>query len=190
MSENVIEQNYFNACLVLDILEFTPPSKYIKLKSHLKRALPYVFTSIVFPLSILVTINFWAIYSNYPRVIDEDNVTESYFPSWVNHGLHSSILLLTVVEKFLVYRPYPARMSAFLGFSTVLTMYWSTCTVLYFIGGVWPYPLVSLMTTWQVLLYVYVNIILGCAIIRLGESLNNKIWGKKLSNEIDAKKAT
>ncbi|KAK6643432.1 hypothetical protein RUM43_004937 [Polyplax serrata] len=81
-------------------------------------------------------------------------------------------------------------MWAFLGFSTVLTMYWSTCTVLYFIGGVWPYPLVSLMTTWQVLLYVYVNIILGCAIIRLGESLNNKIWGKKLSNEIDAKKAT
>ncbi|EEB12170.1 Androgen-induced protein, putative [Pediculus humanus corporis] len=142
--------------------------------------LPYAFSSIVFPLSILVTINFWAIYSYYPRVIDEDNVTESFFPSWVNHGLHTTILLLACIEKFITYRSYPTKIQGFLGLSTVLTLYCLTCTILYLIGGVWPYPLVSLLSKWHLLIYIYGNYLFGFFIMRLGESINNKIWSKNL----------
>jgi hypothetical protein len=56
----------------------------------------------------LVTVNFWVLNSLLdPALIEDTHVLQDYVPSWMNHSLHTAVLLFTFVEILLTYRRYP-----------------------------------------------------------------------------------
>lgn len=62
------------------------------------------------PVSLLqlVTVNFWALNSLLdPALIEDTHVFEDFVPSWMNHSLHSHVLVFTLAELLLSCRTYP-----------------------------------------------------------------------------------
>jgi len=56
----------------------------------------------------LVTVNFWVLNSVLdPALIEDTQVLQDYVPSWMNHSLHTAVLLFTFVELLLTFRRYP-----------------------------------------------------------------------------------
>ena len=56
----------------------------------------------------LVTVNFWVLNSLLdPALIEDTQVLQDYVPSWMNHSLHTTVLLFTLAELLLTYRRYP-----------------------------------------------------------------------------------
>jgi hypothetical protein len=85
-----------------------------------------------------VTVNFWALTLLLdPALIEDTHVFQDYVPGWMDHSLHTSVLLFTLAELLLSYRPYP-RWSA-LGriLATVVVLAytsWYVLTVCFKIG--------------------------------------------------------
>jgi hypothetical protein len=53
-------------------------------------------------------VNFWVLNGLLdPALIEDTHVLQDYVPSWMNHSLHSSVLLFTLTELLLTYRRYP-----------------------------------------------------------------------------------
>jgi hypothetical protein len=56
----------------------------------------------------LVTVNFWVLNCLLdPALIEDSQVLQNYVPGWMDHSLHTSVLLFTLAELLLSYRPYP-----------------------------------------------------------------------------------
>lgn len=56
----------------------------------------------------LVTVNFWVLNLLLdPALIEDTQVLQDYVPSWMNHSLHTSVLLFTLAELLLSHRSYP-----------------------------------------------------------------------------------
>jgi hypothetical protein len=56
----------------------------------------------------LVTANFWALNSLLdPALIEDTHVLQDFVPSWMNHSLHSYVLVFTVAELLLSCKTYP-----------------------------------------------------------------------------------
>jgi hypothetical protein len=56
----------------------------------------------------LVTVNFWVLNSLLdPALIEDTQVLQDYVPSWMNHSLHTTVLLFALVELVLTHRRYP-----------------------------------------------------------------------------------
>jgi hypothetical protein len=55
-----------------------------------------------------VTVNFWALNSLLdPALIEDTHVLQDFVPGWMDHSLHSCVLVFTLAELLLSYRPYP-----------------------------------------------------------------------------------
>ena len=48
---------------------------------------------------------------------------DAFFPSWLNHILHSSIAVFTLIEMILVPKMYPSRGSALTGLAVLMLGY-------------------------------------------------------------------
>lgn len=56
----------------------------------------------------LVSVNFWALNSLFdPALIDDTHAYEDFVPSWMNHSLHSYVLVFALAELLLSCRTYP-----------------------------------------------------------------------------------
>jgi hypothetical protein len=56
----------------------------------------------------LVTVNFWVLNSVLdPALIEDTHVLQDHVPSWMNHSLHTVVLLFALAELLLTYRRYP-----------------------------------------------------------------------------------
>jgi hypothetical protein len=60
----------------------------------------------------LVTVNFWVLNLLMdPALIEDTHVLQDYVPSWMNHSLHSYMLVFTAAELVLSPRHYPPWMA-------------------------------------------------------------------------------
>jgi hypothetical protein len=56
----------------------------------------------------ILTLNFWILYSLLnPALIEDTHLLQDYLPSWMNHALHSYVLVFTAAELLLCCRHYP-----------------------------------------------------------------------------------
>jgi hypothetical protein len=56
----------------------------------------------------LVSVNFWVLYSLLdPALIEDTHVLQDFVPSWMNHSLHSYVLVFTLAELLLSCKTYP-----------------------------------------------------------------------------------
>jgi hypothetical protein len=56
----------------------------------------------------LVSVNYWALYSLLgPALIEDTNVLDDFVPIWMDHSLHSSLVVFTLAELLLSCRTYP-----------------------------------------------------------------------------------
>lgn len=82
----------------------------------------YWFTAFIFPFSVIVSLMFWGLYNiNRDFVLPE--ACDEIFPKWLNHSVHTNILVLPVVEMMTTKQRLPSFKSAFYGISALSAVY-------------------------------------------------------------------
>ncbi|XP_064212661.1 androgen-dependent TFPI-regulating protein isoform X1 [Tribolium castaneum] len=178
---NFSAQVYFLVIAILDELAHLlgiPQSvdKYFGLVRH------YLFTAIVFPCSMMVSVMFWGLYFVdrelvFPRTLDE------FYPSWMTHSVHSFIILPIVTEINLP-KKHGYEITDFNHAFPVLTAfivsYEITLLTIYFVYGVWLYPIFKYLTWLQRLSFLVIVYAITVLLLYLGILIQNLKKPKKV----------
>ncbi|GAB0092534.1 androgen-induced gene 1 protein [Sergentomyia squamirostris] len=139
----------------------------------------YMMVSLAFPLAANVSTTFWTLMAIdrelvFPKFLDD------FVPTWLNHIMHTNILICIVIEIFMSIRKYPGRRQGMLGLIVFMTGYLVWIHVIRHYSGVWVYPVLDVLPFALRIVFFIVVIGLTCLFYILGEHLNNTIWAKEL----------
>ncbi|XP_069692487.1 androgen-induced gene 1 protein-like [Periplaneta americana] len=148
-------------------------------KNKLHNFNSWLHTCVVFPAAIVVAVNFWTMYSFLEDNLIEDMAVMKHVPLWMNHSLHTVILVLPLFEMSLSYRPYPDRMRGLLAVLGVILCYCSWVVFARVVGGRWPYPFMSILPARHIFCYWVGNFLLAAVSYLLGDFVNYLIWGNQ-----------
>ncbi|XP_050510829.1 androgen-dependent TFPI-regulating protein-like isoform X2 [Diabrotica virgifera virgifera] len=181
---NFMLQIFFISLAVLDELSklLSLPSKVQNLLSKVRA---YIFNSLVFPCSTLVVFTFWSIWA-VDRELIFPKVMDTFFPSWLNHVLHTFIAIPLVIEILL---PKKDNFVQFKNAAPILLFYAGLYQTLYFSiylrDGVWLYPIYKVLSIPQMVLFNIVQMLLILGFQYVGISLQNS---KMKKTEVGKKK--
>ncbi|XP_049871954.1 androgen-induced gene 1 protein-like [Pectinophora gossypiella] len=181
----MLQTLYFTVALLNDLIgtnEPSPPEKPL-----IRRLKDGLFSCLAFPLSMFVGLTFWGIYS-VDRELILPRSLDPYFPVWLNHVMHTNIVLFVLVDLVSSFRMYPSRKQGLSVLSTFMVMYMVWVHIIYFRTGSWVYPILNVLN-WPLRVVFYVFCLgLVCGMYSLGDSLNKSIWSKEMERTIRAGK--
>ncbi|XP_063358690.1 androgen-induced gene 1 protein-like [Cydia amplana] len=181
-------------CLVLQTLYFTVSvlNDYIGTnvdhpkQSSILRSIKDTMFILAFPIALYVTSFFWGIYAIDKELIFPDWIAK-LIPSWVNHTMHSLVLLFIAFELVITYRRYPSRS---VGYSIVVCfnfMYTFWFHYIYYQTGVWVYPIYGVLN-WPARVGLQLtSTTLAIGFYLLGEKLNEFVWTKGDTKKVKSK---
>lgn len=155
--------------------EANPPSKPI-----IRRIRDTMFSSLAFPVAMFVGVTFWAIYGIDRELILPSHLDE-VFPSWLNHVMHTNIMVCTLIELATSFRMFPTRKTGLTLLSVFMLAYAVWLHVVYFETGAWVYPVLAVLN-WPVRIVFYIaSIVIVLSLYILGEYLNRLFWSQEIS---------
>lgn len=134
---------------------------------------------LAFPVSMFVGLTFWGIFFVdrelvFPKALDE------FFPNWLNHAMHTNIMVFILIELFMFCRKYPTRK---LGLTVLLVfklIYLIWIHIIYSYSGMWVYPILQVLN-WPLRIVFFILLMsLDVVLYVAGEKLNTVFWSKKL----------
>ncbi|XP_053695930.1 androgen-induced gene 1 protein-like [Sabethes cyaneus] len=139
----------------------------------------YLFAAFLFPGAMLVTITFWGI-----MLVDRElilpKVLEPIFPDWLNHALHTNIVLFMLLELYSSFRQYPSRKSGLTGLLTFGIGYLTWVHVIHQQSGVWVYGIIEVLSMPLRIAFFAGVIGLSIGLYLFGELFNNGVWVREL----------
>ncbi|KAJ9592927.1 hypothetical protein L9F63_015432, partial [Diploptera punctata] len=171
----IVQAVYFTICLVNDICGNTDIDP--KEKPLIRRIKDYMYATVAFPVSMFVGIQFW-ILMFIDRELVLPKAMDPFFPSWLNHIMHTNIMIFTLIEMVTTFQQYPKRSDGLKGLVSFMLIYLIWLHVIYGVSSFWVYPILEVLNAWQRLLFFLFTLGLVVSLYFLGEFLNNTIWGK------------
>lgn len=168
---------YFCVCLLDAIVGSNDKPKGNIPTSRLLRFRDFLFSTLAFPVSILVTTSFWAIYG-VNRELIWPTFLDKIYPLWVNHMVHTTCMLSQCIEMIIIYHEFPSTKT---GMTTTLGFYLTYLTWILFLAfnkGVWIYPILQKLATIGRTIFIIVFGVVGCTIFFIGKTLNGMIWSR------------
>lgn len=104
------------------------------------------------------------------------------FYSWLNHVMHTNVMVFIVLEMFASYRKYPARKQAVTTLFVFNIAYIVWVHVIKYMSGRWVYPVLDVFNLPQRIGFLTFMCIFGMSFYFVGEFLNNKIWASELKH--------
>jgi len=175
---------YFCICLLDAIYESDIKSK--EREPLLQRFRDFIFSTLAFPVSILVTTSFWAIYG-VNRELIWPSFLDQFYPLWVNHMVHTTCMFTQLIEIVTVFHVFPSTKK---GMTTTIGFYLTYLTwVLYlaFNKGVWIYPILQKLPTIGRSVFITVFGLVGGILFLLGKALNGMIWSRHSVEKLSSK---
>ncbi|XP_047521547.1 androgen-induced gene 1 protein-like [Pieris napi] len=177
----MLQTAYFTVALLNDIIGTDEPMPANK--PFIRRMKDAIFSALAFPLSMFVGITFWGIYAVdreliLPRAID------AYFPLWLNHVMHSNIVVFVLIELVSTFRMYPKRKVGLSILTLFMLGYAIWIHTIYFKTGSWVYPVLSVIN-WpvRVLFYIF-SLGFAWSLYSVGETLNTAVWSKEVESTV------
>ncbi|XP_014468942.1 PREDICTED: androgen-dependent TFPI-regulating protein-like isoform X2 [Dinoponera quadriceps] len=134
--------------------------------------------SLGFPIAMFVGVIFWTLMF-VDRELVLPKALDPYFPWWLNHLLHTLIMVTTVLEMIVAPRQYPKRSRGLGILGGFMFIYLAWVHVIYFKSGVWVYPVMEVLTLPLRIVFIVVLLVICMILYFVGETLNNYLWGKK-----------
>ncbi|XP_018018848.1 androgen-induced gene 1 protein [Hyalella azteca] len=134
---------FFSSCFLSNVFSSAQRSKR---KTAPEKTLDFLFSSIVFPLAVFVATSFWGLFFTdrelvFPKIFDE------FFPSWLNHVVHTLPLVAVLLELLCVQRSFPSKKKGFLCISLVSCIYIAWVFFIAHTTGDWVYPVLAKLPT-------------------------------------------
>lgn len=143
----------------------------------LRQLRDYILASFVVPLSLTVSLTFWTLYAIdreaiYPGVLD------LVYPRWLNHAMHTFVVVYALLELCITRHRYPDRVRGFGGLSAFMAGYLTWVHVVWSKTGIWVYPFLGALS-WPLRLVFFILVItLGFLYYILGETMNSIRWAR------------
>ncbi|XP_032575499.1 androgen-induced gene 1 protein [Drosophila sechellia] len=161
----LLQLGYYTLALTFDLL---------RLRS-LRKLRDYIFATLAVPLALTVGLTFWTLFaidreSIYPVLLD------LVYPNWLNHTMHTFVVIYAFVELGITRHQYPKRSRGFTGLGAFMVGYLVWIHIVWFRTGIWVYPFLGGIA-WQLRVIFFVLImVLGFVYYLFGERVNNILW--------------
>ncbi|KAG5884142.1 hypothetical protein JTB14_021808 [Gonioctena quinquepunctata] len=145
----------------------------VSIQKPIGRTRAFLFNTLLFPSCLLVSSFFWTIW-HIDRELIFPKTLDDFFPSWLNHTLHTFILLPMVLELLL---PKKHNFVQFRNAAPILAVYSTIYSLMfvsvYFRHGVWLYPVFKLLD-WPQRIVLFIVILASMLIFqKIGISIQN-----------------
>ncbi|KAK0172150.1 hypothetical protein PV328_005502 [Microctonus aethiopoides] len=154
-----------------------------------RRIKDYFHATYSFPLAMFVGITFWGLMA-VDRELVLPKALDPYFPTWLNHLMHTMIMVTTVIEMFAAPRQYPSRRNGFIGLYILMLTYLVWMHVIYYKSNVWVYPVMEVLSLPLRIAFFVVLFAFSGFLYYAGEVFDHLVWGtiKRTSNMAPRKK--
>lgn len=173
----IIQSAFFWICLINDFIGSNEISA--RPKSSIRAFKDFLHSTIAFPLAVFVSVTFWGLYA-IDRELVFPKALDAFFPNWLNHVMHTNILIFTVVELICSFRIYPSRKKGLGALISFMLVYLIWTFVIYAKSGHWVYPVMEVLNWPQRILFFVALLLFIQGIYIVGELLNRLVWGKEL----------
>lgn len=171
----ILQLVYFCVAFVNDFIGSNEVE--IKKRPLITRARDYIFSSLALPLAFQVGVMFWSLF-----IIDRDlvapKVWDAIFPIWLNHFIHTDIMIFIAIEMIIVYHHYPTIKNSLLGLIAFMLVYVGWEHIIYVNTGKWVYPVLASLNWAERIGFHMFNIAIPVGFYFLGRFLNNRFWNK------------
>lgn len=136
---------------------------------------------------MFVGLTFWGLYAIdreliFPKLIDQ------FFPTWLNHLMHTNIMVFSLLELLTSYRQYPSRK---VGLPILIVFMLSYLVWIHYIHSYtnkWVYPILNVLNLPSRIVFFAMNFVVVVALYILGEKINNIWWEKKVKTSTKPRK--
>ncbi|XP_063165288.1 androgen-induced gene 1 protein isoform X1 [Candoia aspera] len=175
----VIQAVFFGICVLTDLSSLLTKGNDIQEQERQLRKLislrDWMMAVLAFPIGVFVVIMFWSIYI-YDRELVYPKLLDNFIPTWLNHGMHTTVLPFILIEMRTTHHEYPSRTYGLIAVCTISVGYILWVCWIYHVTGVWVYPLLDyLSSAAKIVFFATVTAIINIFYL-LGEILNNCIW--------------
>ncbi|XP_055917071.1 androgen-induced gene 1 protein-like isoform X1 [Eupeodes corollae] len=173
----IIQAVYFVICLGNDFIgtnEVAP-----KKMPAIRKIKDYILAALAFPIALNVGISFWTLYA-IDRELVFPKVLDAIFPGWLNHILHTNIVVFIVLEMFTSFRTYPKRINGLTGLIAFMLSYLIWVHVIKHFSGVWVYPVLEVLELPQRIVFFGAILVFTVFLYLFGETINKIVWAKEL----------
>ncbi|XP_058799191.1 androgen-induced gene 1 protein-like isoform X3 [Phymastichus coffea] len=167
---------FFFVCLLNDI--FGTNSLTSKKRPFIRRFKDFYHAAIGFPVSMFVGLTFWGLMF-VDRELVLPKALDPYFPWWLNHLMHTLIMITTVLEMLIAPRNYPKRSKGIGGLAGFMLTYLAWMHFVYYKSGVWAYPVIDVLSVPLRIVFYLVLLVFTLVLYFAGEGLDRLIWGKR-----------
>ncbi|XP_001601824.1 androgen-dependent TFPI-regulating protein isoform X1 [Nasonia vitripennis] len=172
---NVIAQTFFFLiCLLNDI--FGTNSVSPKKRPFIRRFKDFYHAAVGFPVSMFVGVTFWGLMA-VDRELVLPKALDPYFPWWLNHLMHTMIMVTTVLEMIMAPRQYPKRSQGMGGLLGFMLIYLAWMHFVYYKSGVWAYPVIEVLSVPLRVVFYLILFVFSSGLYFAGEALDRLIWG-------------
>ncbi|XP_011304581.1 androgen-dependent TFPI-regulating protein-like isoform X2 [Fopius arisanus] len=157
----------------------------------LRRIKDYFHAAFGFPLAMFVGVVFWSLMF-VDRELVLPKALDPYFPWWLNHLMHTMVVVSTVIEMLVAPRQYPKRSYGFGGLALVMLSYLVWIHFIYYKSGIWVYPVMEVLSLPMRIVFL-LALLFFCSLLYLaGEGFDHLLWGtiKRTSSKTSKKKKT
>ncbi|XP_019543662.2 androgen-induced gene 1 protein isoform X1 [Aedes albopictus] len=173
----ILQAIYFTVCLIND---FIGTNEVAPRKTPLIRKLKdYMLAAFAFPVALNVGVTFWTLMA-IDRELVFPKALDAVFPGWLNHVMHTNIVIFMILEICTSFRQYPSRKAGLAGLGIFMACYLSWLHVIRHYGGIWVYPVLDVLNLPQRIVFFAVSLGFSVGLYLFGEFFNNLIWTKEL----------
>lgn len=181
----MIQTLYFTLACLNDL--FGSNEKSPSEKPLIRRVKDLVFSSLAFPVSLFVGVTFWALYA-VDRELILPKALDAYFPTWLNHIMHTNIVIFILADLVTSFRMYPTKKFGMSILTTFMLCYVVWIHVIYANTGMWVYPVLNVMNWPMRIAFYIVSLGLVFSFYSLGEGLNRAVWSKEVEKTVKSGK--
>ncbi|OAD58277.1 Androgen-induced 1 protein [Eufriesea mexicana] len=172
----IIQAVYFFICVLNDCFGTNAVSP--KKPSFIRKLKDCMHAILSFPIAMFVGITFWSLMF-VDRELILPKALDPYLPWWLNHLMHSMIVVSIVIETILTPRKYPKRLQGLLGIITFVHIYLFWTLIIYYKCNVWVYPIMEVLSWPSRILFFIALISFSISLYFVGEAMDNFFWGNK-----------
>lgn len=120
---------------------------------------------------------FWWIFS-YDRNLVAPETWDAFYPVWLNHFVHTNIVIFLIVELFILHRHYPTIKSSLCGLLVFLLTYLAWVHIIYENVQHWVYPILAQLNWAERIGFHMFNVAVPVGFYFFGRYVNSRIWNE------------
>lgn len=168
----------FLLCLLHDVTRVLPPSNPVRRVARSVRDL--VLVAVAGPMAVTVSFLFWSMFWLDRKLVMPAELDE-LVPPWLNHAMHSFVLVLVVVQLLAESHRAPPLGAAMAVSTTFCLAYTYTLFNEYATTGRWIYPVLELLN-WpgRVLMVLFTLVLMLGQVVLMRAALRAR-WGNPIA---------